>query len=115
MDLSASLRLNHRLLAVEREHSVHCMLELTAPPAPDDAERPPLHIGLVLDRSGSMSGEKLEIATSCAAYLACRLRPTDELSIVTFDDEVRLEWPLQPIATTQAQLANALRTIQPGG
>jgi hypothetical protein len=41
MDLNASLRFDHQLLAIEHEHSVHCMLELTAPPAPDDADRPP--------------------------------------------------------------------------
>ena len=115
MDLHATLRFDHQLLAVESEHSVHCMLELTAPPAPDEADRPPLHIALVLDRSGSMAGEKLDSATRCAAFLARRLRPTDELSVVTFDNEVRLDWPFQPIGTTQAQLAGALRAIHPGG
>jgi hypothetical protein len=33
-DLSASVRFDHQLLAVEREHRVYCMLELTAPKAP---------------------------------------------------------------------------------
>lgn len=32
MDLAAHLRFDHQLLAVEREHRVHCLLELTAPP-----------------------------------------------------------------------------------
>src|SRR5262245_53296069 len=100
MDLSASLRFDHQLLAIEREHSVHCMLELQAPPAPDDADRPPLHLALVLDRSGSMAGEKLQTAIRCAMFLARPLRATDELAIVTFDDQVRLDWPLQPVATT---------------
>ena len=44
-----------RVLAVETEHRVHCMLELTAPPAPAGRVRPPLHLALVLDRSGSMA------------------------------------------------------------
>jgi hypothetical protein len=56
-ELGASLRLDHELLAVERDHLVHCMLELTAPPMPG-VQRRPLHVALVLDRSGSMAGAK---------------------------------------------------------
>ena len=35
MQLSASLRLDHQLLAVEDEQEINCMLELVAPPAPE--------------------------------------------------------------------------------
>lgn len=41
MDLAAHLRFDHQLLAVEREHRVHCLLELTAPPAPDRSRANP--------------------------------------------------------------------------
>ena len=34
---------------------------------------------------------------------------------MTFDGEVRLEWPLQPVAGKQENLAHALRQIFPGG
>ena len=38
--LGASVRLDHQLLAVEREHRVHCLLELTAPPKGSGARVP---------------------------------------------------------------------------
>jgi len=115
MDLGASVRFDHQLLAVERDHHVHCMLELTAPAAVASTTRPPLHLAVVLDRSGSMAGPKLDTARECAAFLARRLRPTDELSIVTYDDEVRLELPLSPVGAHGALLEQALLRIAPGG
>ena len=113
-DLSASVRLDHQLLAVEGEHHVHCMLELTAPKAPA-VERRPLHLALVIDRSGSMAGDKLETAKACAAYLARRLAPSDQLTVVTYDDEVHLELPLTEVAHDQLALEHALHRIVPGG
>jgi Ca-activated chloride channel family protein len=106
-------RFEHQLLAVETEHRVHCMLELTAPAAPAGRIRPPLHLALVLDRSGSMAGRKLEVARECAAFVARRLAPTDELALVAYDDEVSLVAPLAPV--DQQALLAAIAQIPPGG
>ena len=67
--MQASVRLDHSLLAVEGEHDVHAMVEICAPAAPDSDGRPPLRVALVLDRSGSMAGAKLEVAKRCASWL----------------------------------------------
>lgn len=110
--MQTHLRFDHHLLAVEGEHDVHCMLELEAP-APPDTERPSLHLALVMDRSGSMGGPKLDAARDCARFLASRMRPTDELALVTFDDNVALLAPLAP--ADPARLQAAINTIEPGG
>ena len=44
-----------------------------------------VNVALVLDRSGSMAGRKLEVTKACAAYLARRLAPTDRIALVTYD------------------------------
>jgi len=106
-------RFEHQLLAVETEHRVHCMLELTAPPAPTGRLRSPLHLALVLDRSGSMAGRKLEVVRECAAFLVRRLAPTDELALVTYDDEVDLVAALAPVV--KDQLLPRIGWIAPGG
>jgi Ca-activated chloride channel family protein len=92
--MKAHIKLDHELLAVETEHRVHAMLELVAPEAHEGGERPPLELALVIDRSGSMGGPKLEFTKRCARYLVRRLAPQDRLTLVAYDDEVELLTPL---------------------
>jgi Ca-activated chloride channel homolog len=110
--MEANIRLDHELLAVEGEHTVHAMLELSAPAAPTNTPRPPLRLALVIDRSGSMTGPKLEVAKRCAAYLVHRLASPDELALVAYDDTVQLVAPLAPVSQA---LLGAIATVLAGG
>lgn len=109
--MEAIVRLDHQLLAVESEHEVNVMLELAAPAAPS-AKRPPLNLALVLDRSGSMAGEKLWYAKRAVSWLLSRLEPTDKIALVAFDDDALLAAPLAPAELGLA--ANAIGGISPG-
>src|SRR3954464_13802770 len=89
-EMHGSMRLDHNLLAVEDEHTVNVMLELGAPEAAPDEKRAPLKLALVLDRSGSMAGQKLEVTKACAAWLVRKFTPADEVAVVTYDNDVDL-------------------------
>ena len=108
----SSIRIDHSLLAVESEHRVHAMLEVTAPDVVG-RERPALHLALVIDRSGSMAGAKLEGAKQAARFLVERLGTEDSLALVTFDDEVTLVAPSE--VPDKEHLGEVIKHITPGG
>ena len=111
--MDANIRFDHQFLAVESEHAVHCMLELDVPDAARREPRAPLRIALVIDRSGSMAGRKLDVAKQCATFLARRLDADDELALVTYDDQVDLVRALAPADATAT--GAAIDGIWPGG
>src|SRR4051794_33186574 len=88
------------------------MLELRAPDEEPSA-RPPLNLALVLDRSGSMAGEKLAYAKQSASWLVSRLRASDRIALVGFDDEVTLFAPFAEVASGTA--SRAISMLHEGG
>ena len=78
------------------------------PPAGAGAERPALHLALVLDRSGSMAGRKLETARRAALAVLDRLDERDRVAVVVFDNQIDV---LQPAAPATA----ALKARRAGG
>lgn len=85
--MKQQLLLDYELSTAQNGFVVHALLKLVGQ-APADAARPPLNLALVLDRSGSMAGEKLAAARDAAAFLLRRLSPDDSVALVTYDDTV---------------------------
>lgn len=91
--MKASCLLNYDVLSVGQEHKIYLMVKVRAEGAKADGEALPLNLSLVLDRSGSMQGQKLAKVKLAAANLVRRLRPQDRLSLVIFDTEVEIAVP----------------------
>lgn len=65
-------------------------------------KRVPLNISLVLDRSGSMSGDKIDYARKAAKFVVDQLSADDYLSIVNYDDVVEVTSASQPVKNKEA-------------
>lgn len=57
----------------------------------------PLNLSLVLDRSGSMEGEKLRSLKEAVRLILSQMQPQDHVSVTIFDDRVDIISPSQPV------------------
>ncbi|MBN1440701.1 MAG: VWA domain-containing protein [Anaerolineales bacterium] len=64
----------------------------TVQPSQQESEPipPPLNLSLVLDRSTSMAGERLDTARISAENIITQLRPQDKIAVVTFSDRAEV-------------------------
>jgi Ca-activated chloride channel family protein len=76
-----------------------------------NGDRPPLHLGLVFDTSGSMASD-MDLARSAAIKFLNRLPRAEDMTIVDFDTEVRIATYTQD---DFARLVARLRGRKPDG
>ena len=112
MQLSAKLDLE--VVALEQSDELTLLVELTAPTPPSFAKRAPATLQVVLDRSGSMAGDRLEGARSAIIALVDRLDPQDNLGVVAFDDTVQVVVPAGPLTDKNAA-KHAIAGVHSGG
>lgn len=75
-------------------------------------ERPPVHVALVIDRSGSMSGTKVDTAKRAALAVLDGLNEQDTAAVVVFDDHIDVVQAEAPVtALVKAHVAAELASI----
>jgi len=98
-------------LVAGREQTIDILVRITPPDiSPAAKSRPQLNLSMVLDRSGSMNGQKIARAREAASYCIDQLLPTDRVSVVIFDDQIEVLIPSQP-AEHKAGLKETLSRV----
>jgi len=102
------------LLPLEEPQMLYLILDLESPVEARRSPSAPLNVCIVLDRSTSMKGEKMDVVKSAAIQILRNLRPQDLLSVVTFSDRAEV---IIPAAYHQdrTRLEARIQMIQPGG
>jgi len=94
-----------RLALMDTPQLLYALLTIAAG-EPDKSPRP-LNVGLIIDRSTSMRGERLEKVLAAVDLLLDKLAADDALSLVTFSDRAEV---VLPAAVLGATAGSARRT-----
>ncbi len=111
--MQADYVLDYDVVSVAREQRLYLLARVKAGPAPDTGQRRPLNLSVVLDRSGSMAGDKLEYVKKASQFLVQRLGSDDRFSLVVYDNLVEVKVPSGPVIHKD-QINHTIRGLQAG-
>lgn len=113
-EISLICQVGRERMQVTGGSQVAYVLVEARPSATGAQVRMPLNFALVLDHSGSMKGAKLRAVKDAVKLVINNMAPTDFVSVVIFDDNVRVVVPSQP-ASDKMGLATQVDGIKDGG
>jgi Ca-activated chloride channel family protein len=111
-------RLSQSKVLLGSDGNVSMALKLLAAALPEDKDLAdtPVDLVVVLDRSGSMQGQKIDDARRAIVQLMEHLTPKDRLSLVTYSNRVDALSGLMPMDHAhRIHLANAVGHVHAGG
>ena len=98
----------------DRYSNIDLIVKIFTPTNTAQVNLPGLNLGFVIDRSGSMSGKKIEFAKRAVSYAMQHLQPNDRVSITIFDDRVKTIVP-STWAIEKASIKQQTEKIRPRG
>lgn len=97
----------------KERQTIYLLINIHAPEQPKEAQQP-LNLCLVMDRSTSMRGERLNFVKTAVDLLLDKLSADDLISVVSFSDRAETNVLPQPAANKQ-QIINSVRSISASG
>jgi Ca-activated chloride channel family protein len=104
---------SHPVVVAGQKQTAYLKISLVGLPFTGARERAPVNVGFVVDRSGSMAGQKLERAKQAAITAIARLDRNDIVSVVAYDDTLQVLVPATR-ARDKEEIYRAIRALRPG-
>jgi Ca-activated chloride channel family protein len=114
--LLVDARLGHASLAKTSRGETYLFAQVTAADDKSTATTTPMNLGIVIDRSGSMKGERIANAMNAAVAALERMRDGDSVTVVSFDQAAQVVVPPTRVsAGSRGQIESSIRSIRLGG
>jgi Ca-activated chloride channel family protein len=114
--LTLSADCDRQLVAVEVSSQRTIEWTIIAPKLERPSGRAPLNLALVLDRSGSMRGDKLRYVQRAAHHVLDLLDERDRVALIAYDDQVKLLATSEPVTDRlRDELKARIDALRPGG
>ncbi|OQR83458.1 hypothetical protein THRCLA_10936, partial [Thraustotheca clavata] len=113
--LTVSSACEHKQIAANNNNATTFLNCHITAPACDENERKPIDLVVVLDRSGSMAGNKLTLCKKTMEFLAKELSAQDRVALVSYDTYVTTDLRLTKMTPEgKSLLASRVNAIQAG-
>ncbi len=89
--MQADYILDYDVISTARERRLFVLARIQGGMPANRTRRPALNLSVVLDRSGSMAGDKLDYVKRAAQFLVQHLSASDWFSLVTYDTQVAVD------------------------
>ena len=114
-ELKLEADLGQTVLSTSKPGSVYLRLNLKSLSAAKSERRTPVNVAIVIDRSGSMQGERIAAAKEGARVALKRLSSDDTVSLVSYNHDVDVMSPAAPLRNSREKLLEAIDTLKADG
>jgi Ca-activated chloride channel family protein len=114
LDISFDVEVGEPMMIAGQPQTAYIKITLGGFALPQ-GQRSPINLALVLDRSGSMSGDKLEKAKEAALMVIDRMQPDDIISVVSYDTTVDVLVPAQKAGGERSAMRERISALTPRG
>jgi Ca-activated chloride channel homolog len=113
-EITLSISVSNPILLAEQRQTTFLKIGLTGFELADTEERTPVNVALVIDRSGSMDGEKMTRAKEAARMAIDLLDRRDIVSVIAYSDSVNVLVPATKV-TDRRYIKNKIDSLYADG
>ncbi len=112
--ISLNVDMGTPVMLAQKQQTAYIKVSLTGFEQEEESTRTPANIAIVIDKSGSMQGPKMQQAIEAAVMAVNILDNNDIVSIITYDTDVQVIVPATRVSDKRS-IIRTLRTIRADG